>query len=89
MSPKKQTETTPQEISKMTFEEAYAELKSVTEHLEGEEIDLENTLVQYQRASELARHCVKLLDSAEERIKVLTECDGVIQATTFESSGNE
>jgi exodeoxyribonuclease VII small subunit len=89
MSPKKQTETTPQEISKMTFEEAYAELKAVTEHLEGEEIDLENTLVQYQRASELARHCVKLLDSAEERIKVLTESDGTIQALPMQPRGTE
>jgi exodeoxyribonuclease VII small subunit len=75
----------PADIAKMSFEEAYAALKTATDRLEGEEIDLESTLAEYGRASALARHCMKLLDSAEERIKVLTDDGGVIKLEPFQA----
>ena len=81
MKAKKETGAIPEEIAKMTFEESYAALKAATDRLEGEEIDLESTLAEYARASALARHCAKLLDKAEERIRVLTESEGVVQLT--------
>lgn len=74
----------PDDIKKMSFEEAYAQLRAATERLEGDEIDLETTLQEYARASALARHCAKLLDAAEERIKVLTENDGVVLLTPMD-----
>ena len=78
----------PRDIEKMTFEEAYAELKAATERLESSEIDLETTLKEYERACALAKHCISLLDEAEERIRVLTERDGIIETSQFEMEGD-
>jgi exodeoxyribonuclease VII small subunit len=84
---KKENEAIPKDIEKMSFEEAYAALKTATDRLEGEEIDLESTLAEYARASALAHHCMKLLDAAEDRIKVLTDEGGVIKLEPFQSGG--
>jgi exodeoxyribonuclease VII small subunit len=80
-----ETEPIPEDIAKLSFEEAYAALKAATDRLEDDEIDLEATLAEYARASALARHCARLLDIAEDRIKILTESEGVIQATALSS----
>lgn len=85
MSKTRKTKQIPDEISTMSFEEAYAALKDATERLEGEEIDLESTLDEYSRASALAQHCANLLDSAEKRVSVLTESEGVIQLTSLDT----
>ena len=89
MNPKKSADETALDISKMSFEEAYTALKAATERLEGEEIDLESTLAAYARASALAKHCVALLDTAEEKIRVLTEADGTIQTTPMQSGESD
>jgi len=75
----------PDDIAAMSFEEAYTALKDATDRLEAEEIDLESTLAEYARASALARHCANLLDTAEQRIRVLTESEGVIQLTSLDT----
>jgi exodeoxyribonuclease VII small subunit len=75
----------PDDIRKLTFEEAYAALKEATDFLEGEEVNLEESLKVYSRASLLAKHCANLLGKAEDRIKVLIESEGVMQLTGLES----
>lgn len=85
MSKNKKKPEIPDDISKMTFEEAYLALKEATDFLEGEEVNLEESLKVYSRASLLARHCSNLLDSADDRIRVLTESEGVMQLTGLES----
>lgn len=85
MAKEKEPEPIPDDIAKMSFEEAYSALKSATDRLEGEEIDLEATLAEYARASALARHCANLLTKAEERIRVLTESEGVIRLTSLDT----
>jgi exodeoxyribonuclease VII small subunit len=74
----------PDDIKKLSFEEAYQALKEATDLLETEEASLEASLKEYSRASLLARHCANLLDKAENRIKVLIESEGVMQLTSLE-----
>lgn len=85
MRKNKNTPEIPDDIKKLTFEEAYQALKEATDFLEAEEVNLEESLKEYLRASLLARHCAALLDEAEGRIKVLTESEGVMQLTDLES----
>ncbi len=85
MSMDKNVEPIPDDIAAMSFEEAYASLKDSTERLEAEEVDLESTLAVYAQASALVRHCANMLDEAEERIRVLTESEGVIQLESLDS----
>ncbi len=85
MKKKKNTAEIPEDIGKMSFEEAFSALKAATDRLEAEEVDLESTLVEYARASALALHCANLLDDAEKRIRVLIESEGVIELTDLDT----
>ncbi|MBV8718391.1 MAG: exodeoxyribonuclease VII small subunit [Chloroflexi bacterium] len=55
-----------------TFEAAFSELQKVVEQLERGGIDLENTLSLYDRGTELAKACSRLIDSAEQQVTRLT-----------------
>ena len=79
MSDNKNMPEIPDDIKKLTFEEAYQALKEATDFLEAEEVNLEESLKEYSRASLLAMHCAILLDEAEDRIKVRTASEGVMQ----------
>lgn len=74
----------PDDIKSMSFEEAYNALKDATDRLEAEEVDLEATLIEYTRASALARRCASLLDDAERRVRVLVESEGIISLTELD-----
>ncbi len=82
-------EKIPKDIARMSFEEAYSALKEATERLEAEEVDLEETLREYTRASALARHCANLLDDAEDRVRVLIESEGVIQLAGLDTGESD
>jgi len=84
MAVDKSSRDIPVEIVKMSFEEAYNALKDATERLEGEEVNLDETLEAYARASNLARHCANLLDEAEERVRILIESEGVMELTSLD-----
>ena len=89
MPKREKDESIPADISKMSFEKAFAALKEATDRLEAEEVDLESTLKEYARASALARHCAALLDQAEDRVRILIENEGVIQLTALDSDETE
>lgn len=55
----------------LTYEQAFSELQSIVERMEGEQQPLEETVKLYERGQSLARHCADLLDHAELRIKEL------------------
>lgn len=58
-------------IESLTYEQAFSELQSIVERMEGEQQPLEETVKLYERGQVLARHCADLLDHAELRIKEL------------------
>lgn len=80
---KKKEEEFTEEITKLSYEEAYGQLKEITDRLESSEIDLETMLSEYAKASMLAKHCAKLLEEAEARIRVLFEENGEIVSGEF------
>lgn len=53
------------------FESALAQLESLVSHMENGSLPLDQSLAAYQKGVELARICQRLLDSAEEQVKVL------------------
>ena len=53
------------------FETALAQLESLVSHMENGSLPLDQSLSAYQKGVELARICQRLLDSAEEQVKVL------------------
>ena len=62
-------------IENLPFEAAMAELESVVEKLEDGTLDLQQTVLLYQRGRALAAHCQGLLDATELHIRQLVPDD--------------
>lgn len=60
-----------EDIIKMDYEQALAELEQVTAQLENEQLPLEKMLEFYARGQALAIRCNQLLDEAELRVKTI------------------
>lgn len=53
------------------FESALAQLEALVAQMENGELPLEQSLAAYERGVELSRICQRLLDAADEQVKVL------------------
>ena len=66
----------PDDINKLSFENALAELEEIVDSLESGSVDLEKSIEYYTRGSMLRLHCQKKLDEAVlklEEIKVSSD----------------
>ena len=63
---------------KINFEESLAELESIVDSLEAGELSLEESLKSFEKGIKLTRNCQTALTEAEQKVKVLTEKNGVI-----------
>lgn len=61
------------EIEKLSYEQAFEELESIVDALEGEIKDLGQALALFERGQALAKHCGDLLGRAELKVQQLTE----------------
>ncbi|QEG01959.1 Exodeoxyribonuclease 7 small subunit [Stieleria maiorica] len=78
MAKKKQSTATKSQADNeppIDFESALAEVETVVEALEGGELGLSESLVQYERGIEKIKLCHQVLQRAEKRIAVLTSVD--------------
>jgi len=55
------------------FESALAQLEALVSQMENGSLPLEQSLAAYQKGVELARICQKLLDDAEQQVRVLQD----------------
>jgi len=60
------------EIKDMSFERALKELESIVERLEKGAVELEESIVIYERGEALREHCDRLLKQAEAKVERLT-----------------
>jgi exodeoxyribonuclease VII small subunit len=60
-------------IDKMSYEEAFKELQSVVETMEGGELPLKDSLAHFERGQALSVRCSELLEEAQLRLRQLTE----------------
>jgi exodeoxyribonuclease VII small subunit len=61
----------PDDIRRLTYEAALAELDTLIGRLEAGSIALDDAVSAYERGARLARHCEVLLDRTERRISAL------------------
>ena len=70
-------------IEKMSFEIALAELEGIVRSLEAGQTPLEESITAYERGVALKRHCEKRLSDARLRVEKITlTADGSPQGTT-------
>ena len=67
----------PDDISKLSFEKALAELEEIVQKLESGEAELEASIALYERGAALKTHCEAKLKSAQEKIeKIVVGANG-------------
>jgi len=66
------------------FEASLEELEGLVERMEEGELSLEESLKTYERGIALSRACQKSLDTAEQRIQILSEKDGADETRSFQ-----
>jgi|TARA_E500000318_G_scaffold39535_1_gene38087 exodeoxyribonuclease VII small subunit len=57
----------------MSFERGIKEVQEIVDKLEGNEIDLEESMNLFEKAQKIIKYCNKQLKNAEDRIKEITE----------------
>jgi exodeoxyribonuclease VII small subunit len=65
------------------FERAIAELETLVDRLEGDELTLEESLAVFERGIGLTRACQQALDTAERRVRILTEQSDTAEPEPF------
>ena len=63
------------DISKLSYEKAFAELEEIVNGLEANSKTLEEAIALFERGQMLAQHCAGLLDQAELRVRTLSASD--------------
>lgn len=63
------------DISKLSYEKAFAELEEIVNGLEANSKTLEEAIALFERGQLLAQHCAGLLDQAELRVRTLSARD--------------
>jgi exodeoxyribonuclease VII small subunit len=64
--------TTGEAADGPTFEEALAGLEAIVEAMEHEQLPLEELVARYEQGSKLLERCENVLQSARERIELIT-----------------
>ena len=62
----------PDDIAKMSYEQAIGALEAIIDKIESGEIGLEDSVKAYERGRLLREHCRRILDKAEQRVSELT-----------------
>ena len=72
-------------VAQLSFEEALAELESIVQKLERGQLDLESSLMAYERGTALRQHCTEKLRQVQLRVEKLTlDREGNAKLAPFE-----
>jgi exodeoxyribonuclease VII small subunit len=72
----------PAAVEQSSFEAALEELENIVSRLEQGEVDLEDSIVLYERGMALKAHCEKKLKGAEARLeKIVLGPEGAAKGT--------
>lgn len=67
------TEKKREDITQMDFETAFNALQENVTRLESEDLSLDQSLAIYERGQELSKHCARLLEAAELKVRQLSD----------------
>lgn len=67
------TSSFPDPDSGLSFEEALGQLETIVQKLENSSLPLEESVAQFEEGLKLSRHCSKVLEEAELRVKNVQE----------------
>ena len=62
----------PEDIARMSFEEAMKALEEIVQHLEAGRVDLDGAVTAYERGVRLRQHCEARLAEARAKVERIT-----------------
>ena len=66
--------------NKLTFEEAIKKIEEISEKLEAGKVSINEMVELYKQGTELSVYCNKMIDEAEQKIKILSKTkNGIIE----------
>ncbi|MCU1719362.1 exodeoxyribonuclease VII small subunit [Pseudomonas sp. 5P_3.1_Bac2] len=68
----------------LDFEQSLTDLQTLVERLETGELSLEDSLSAFEQGVRLTRDCQAALAQAEQKVQILMERDGEVQAEPFD-----
>ena len=71
------------------FEQSLAELESLVENMESGEMSLEDSLKAFEQGIKYTRDCQNALAKAEQKVQLLLQKNGQIEAQSFDTSSAE
>ena len=71
------------------FEQALNQLTALIEQMEQGQLTLEQSLLHFEQGVTLVRQCQQALTDAEQKVKILTEQQGELQLTPYETQPGE
>jgi len=73
-------------MEELTFEQAFRQLEETVHRLEAGDLSLDETLSLFERGTQLAEQCDRLLDNAELRVRqIVSDGSGGVDATPFDT----
>jgi exodeoxyribonuclease VII small subunit len=63
--------TEADDLTQLTYEQAFAELQGIVDSLEKNQGSLEENMALFERGQKLARYCADLLEKAELKVREL------------------
>lgn len=72
-------------MKKNNFETSLKRLEQIVNEMENAELDIDKSMKLFEEGISLVKECSTKLNEAKKKIEILTEKDGKIQKTDFES----
>lgn len=69
----------------LSFEQSLADLEALVSKMEQGDLSLNESLTAFEQGVQLTRECQTMLDQAQQKVQVLTEKNGELIETPFES----
>ncbi|QEO17884.1 exodeoxyribonuclease VII small subunit [Acetobacter vaccinii] len=80
----------PDNITKLSFEDALSELEKIVRGLEGGQMKLEDAIAAYERGAALRQHCEARLSEAEARVQAIVQrSDGSLDMKPMDQDVND
>ena len=77
-------------IKNLKFEQAMQRLQQIVADMESGRIGIEESIAKYEEAMQLAAHCRRILEDAEQRIrKIQLDAQGQPQSEPFEPPADQ
>ncbi len=71
-------------MKEKSFEDKMKELEKIVDELEKGDLNLDDSLVKFEKGMNLSKECNKMLEDAEKKITILLEKDGKLEEENFE-----